>query len=79
MMNSYTRVSAISSRLLKTSAHCVLGLAFACLAVEATQIAMAQNAPETTSMPDFAPAMIDHMQKMRRYKDHDHGAQPTRG
>jgi hypothetical protein len=38
---------------------------------------MAQKAPEATSVPDFAPAMIDHMQKMRRYKDTDHGAQPT--
>jgi hypothetical protein len=29
------------------------------------------------NMPAFAPAMLEHMRKMRRYKDHDHGAQPT--
>jgi len=34
-------------------------------------------APEATSTRDFAPAMIDHMHKMRRYKDPDHGTQPT--
>ena len=28
-------------------------------------------------MPAFAPPMLEHMRKMRRYKDPDHGAQPT--
>jgi hypothetical protein len=45
--------------------------------VNAPQPAPAQGAPETMNMPAFAPAMIEPMRKMRRYKDHDHGAQPT--
>jgi hypothetical protein len=27
---------------------------------------------------DFAPAMLEHMQKMRRYKDHDRGVHTPR-
>jgi hypothetical protein len=27
--------------------------------------------------PAFAPGMINHMQQMRRFKDHDKGSQPT--
>jgi hypothetical protein len=38
---------------------------------------MAQKPPEAKSMPAFAPAMIDHAHKMRRYKDPDHGVQHT--
>jgi len=53
------------------------GVVFACIAAGTSQIAMAQKAREAVRTPDFAPAMIDHMQKMRRYRDADHGAQPT--
>ena len=28
-------------------------------------------------LPAFAPGMINHMQAMRRFKDRDHGVQPT--
>jgi cytochrome c peroxidase len=66
-----------TSHIIRTSKNFALGIAFACTVGSASQIAMAQIAPEATSMPDFAPAMIDHMQKMRRYRDADHGAQPT--
>ena len=54
-----------------------IGVVFACLAGGTSQIALAQKSTEAKRMPDFAPAMIDHMQKMRRYKDADHGPQPT--
>jgi len=55
----------------------VLGALLVSVTVSAPQPAPAQGAPETMNMPAFAPAMIEHMRKMRRYKDHDHGAQPT--
>lgn len=75
-MNSHSKAS-LTSRTIKAS-HCfVFGFVFTCLAGDASQMAMAQKSPEATSMPDFAPAMIDHMQKMRRYRDTDHGAQTT--
>lgn len=67
----------ITSHIIRTSKHFALGIAFVCAVGSKSQIAMAQIAPQATSMPDFAPAMIDHMQKMRRYRDADHGAQPT--
>ncbi len=55
----------------------VLGVVLVSVTASAPQQAPAQNAPDTMSMPAFAPAMLEHMRKMRRYKDHDHGAQPT--
>ena len=55
----------------------VLGALLVSVTASAPQQAPAQNAPESMSMPAFAPAMLEHMRKMRRYKDHDHGAQPT--
>ena len=51
--------------------------AFVCLTLASPQSAAAQKAPENFSKPDFAPAMLEHMQKMRRYKDHDRGVQHT--
>ncbi len=73
-----TRSKAFSTSHIVCASKCfALGVAFACIAGSTSQITMAQKAPEATSMPDFAPAMIDHMQKMRRYRDTDHGAQPT--
>jgi hypothetical protein len=55
----------------------VLGVLLVSVTASAPQQAPAQNAPESMSMPAFAPPMLEHMRKMRRYKDHDHGAQPT--
>jgi cytochrome c peroxidase len=66
-----------TSRIIKASKYFALGAAFACIVANASQTALAQKSPETTNTPNFAPAMIDHMQKMRRYRDPDHGAQPT--
>jgi hypothetical protein len=37
--------------------------AFVCLTLASPQSAAAQKAPETFSKPDFAPAMLEHMQK----------------
>ncbi len=75
-MNSCSRVF-IASDIINASKFFALGVAFVCTVVSVPQNAMAQKMPEARSMPDFAPAMIDHMQKMRRYRDSDHGAQPT--
>jgi cytochrome c peroxidase len=45
------------------------------MAADVPQFAAAQKASDAASMPDFAPAMIEHMQKMRRYKDPDRGVE----
>src|SRR5438094_878967 len=76
IMRSGRKTSAIAN-VIRTSNGFLLGVVFAFLAADPSQIALAQKAPEATGMPDFAPAMIDHMHKMRRYKDPDHGAQHT--
>ena len=55
----------------------VLGVLLVSVTASAPQQAPAQNAPESMIMPAFAPPMLEHMRKMRRYKDPDHGAQPT--
>ena len=75
-MNSYSK-AFITIDIVNASKNFLLGVAFACIAGGTSQLAMAQKAPEARSMPDFAPAMIDHMQKMRRYRDADHGVQST--
>jgi cytochrome c peroxidase len=50
-----------------------LGFAFACVTAGPTHVASAQTAPQisrpASAVWDFAPAMIEHMRKMRRYKD----------
>ena len=66
-----------ASNVIKASKSLLLGATLACFAADASQIAVAQKAPETASMPAFAPAMIDHARNMRRYKDPDHGVQHT--
>ena len=63
--------------ILTASKSILLGVALSCVGVDAAQIALAQKAPVAASVPDFAPAMIDHMRKMRRYRDPDRGAQHT--
>ena len=57
-----------TSRVLKVLA---LELALAGLGCAAPQLAAAQD------VPAFAPGMINHMQQMKRFKDVDHGQQPT--
>ena len=49
----------------------VLEVALACLGCGVPQLAAAQD------VPAFAPSMINHMQQMKRFKDVDHGQQPT--
>ncbi|HEY6702360.1 MAG TPA: hypothetical protein VI137_16405 [Pseudolabrys sp.] len=71
-----TRIS-VNSNIFKASRFLVFGIALVSLSTSAPQTAMAQSAPETLSMPAFAPAMLEHMRKMRRYKDHDHSTQHT--
>jgi hypothetical protein len=75
-MNPRSR-AFITSNIVNASKAFTLGLAFACTVASASQFARAQKAPEATSMPEFAPRMIEHMQNMRRYKDADRGEQPT--
>jgi hypothetical protein len=69
--------ASTASNLIRISQCFILGVAVACVMADASQIALAQQAPQATSMPAFAPAMIDHAQKIRRYKDPDHGVQHT--
>ncbi len=75
-MSSHSKASA-ASNVIRTSNSFFFGVVFACLAAGASQPAMAQKTPEAANMPDFAPAMLEHMHKMRRYKDPDRGAQHT--
>src|SRR5262249_4202918 len=53
------------------------GAVFVCAVVGSPQISLAQKSGGTESTPAFAPVMIDHMHKMRRYRDADHGGQHT--
>jgi cytochrome c peroxidase len=55
--------------------HFVFGIAFVSLIVGAPQIGTAQIVSASAGRPDFAPAMIEHAQKMRRYKDFDRGVE----
>jgi cytochrome c peroxidase len=76
IMNSCSK-TFITSDIINTSKNFALGVILVCICATTSQFATAQKAPEATNMPDFAPRMIEHMQNMRRYKDPDHGAQPT--
>jgi cytochrome c peroxidase len=49
----------------------VLDVALACFGCGVPRIAVAQD------VPAFAPGMINAMQQMKRFKDVDHGQQPT--
>jgi cytochrome c peroxidase len=55
------------------------GAAVACLVATSPQNAAADNTLTRgeAERPAFAPGMINHMQKMRRFKDKDHGPQST--
>jgi hypothetical protein len=45
--------------------HFIFGIAFVSLIVGAPQIGTAQTVSASAGRPDFAPAMIEHAQKMR--------------
>jgi hypothetical protein len=76
-MYTRRRISAVT-KVTIIAKHLLYGVAVACFAALASpQIAAAQKASASASVPDFAPAMIEHMQKMRRYKDVDRGVQHT--
>ena len=53
-----------------TAVACLLGAASPAFAQQG-------NGNSNAGPPAFAPGMIAHMQAMRRFKDPDHGAQPT--
>jgi hypothetical protein len=57
------RIAAVSSALISTAM---------------AQTAPPQSLPQRTDadVPAFAPKMIDHMQRMRQFKDADRGTQP---
>jgi len=63
------------SNLIRTSTKILLGVAVVCLAADMPHFAVAQKAGDAANMPAFAPAMIEHMHKMRRYKDPDRGVE----
>ena len=69
-MASSCNISAIH-RALRASRLFVFAIALAAGWSSTLPFAVAQERPA------FAPGMIDHMQKMRRFKDHDKGSQPT--
>jgi cytochrome c peroxidase len=73
-MYAYSKIS-ISSNSIRASKTFLLGVAVVWLTAATPQYALAQKASDAASIPDFAPAMIEHMQKMRRYKDHDRGVE----
>ena len=55
------------------------GAGVACLVATSPQNAAADSSLTRgeAERPAFAPGMINHMQKMRRFKDKDHGPQST--
>jgi len=76
-MYAYSKLS-ICSNVAGASKSFLLGFVIASLAAVASQTALAQKAPEpAASTPAFAPPVIEHAQKMRRYKDPDQGTQHT--
>ena len=75
-MDFFAQTSAASSAV-AASKRLALGMTLALLTYDASHLAMAQKAPAIASVPDFAPAMIEHARNMRRYRDPDRGVQPT--
>ena len=75
--NQITSAKAHSA--IRTLRVCTVGAVLACIVSGASQPAMAQPAKVqgVADLPAFAPGMINHMQAMRRFKDRDHGVQPT--
>ena len=65
----------VTSDIARTFTQFVSGIAFASLIAGAPQIAAAQTTSAGAAPPDFAPAMIEHMHKMRRYKDPERGVE----
>ncbi|HMF22220.1 MAG TPA: hypothetical protein VKG24_08850 [Pseudolabrys sp.] len=73
-MDAYSKFF-ICSDVIRAAKNFFLAVAIICLAAGAPQFSVAQKAGDAASMPNFAPAMIEHMQKMRRYKDPDRGVE----
>ena len=71
--------SAKGNHAIRALRVCAVGAVVACIESVALQLAMAQPASlqGAADLPAFAPGMINHMQAMRRFKDRDHGVQPT--
>jgi hypothetical protein len=77
-MDTPTRVVATHLAVRKALKIFAAGSALACILGAASQLAIAQNSGRGgAEVPAFAPGMIDHMQKMRRFKDKNHGPQGT--
>lgn len=70
-MSSHSDTTATARYLSYVSGIAVLEAALFGFAYAAPQSAAAQD------VPAFAPGMIGHMQRMERFKDVDHGPQPT--
>ena len=67
--------ASVRPNVVAASKHFAFGFVFASLMASVPQIAAAQTASVAAGLQDFAPAMIDHMQKMRRYKDPHRGVE----
>jgi cytochrome c peroxidase len=78
-MDTPARVTATHHTAGKALKVFAAGTALACVLGAASQLAIAQNSGgrAAAEVPAFAPGMINHMQKMRRFKDKDHGPQST--
>jgi hypothetical protein len=77
-MDTPTRATATHPAVRKALTFFAAGTTLACILGAASQLAIAQNSGRGgAEVPAFAPGMIDHMQKMRRFKDTDHGPQGT--
>src|SRR5262245_48865273 len=67
--------ASFKSNVVAAPKHFVFGIAFAILIVGAPKIGTAQTVSASAGRLDFAPAMIEHAQRMRRYKDYDRGVE----
>ena len=80
-MHTEHRITRDRHSLLKTLASSAAGFAFICLVDSLPERASAQNTENDPSAEtrEWAPAAIDHAQKMLKHKDPDDGSQPTPG
>jgi cytochrome c peroxidase len=79
-MATLGRINAKTQRAIKNALKfSAAGTALVYVVGAASQLALAQNSGMRSGaeVPAFAPGMIKHMQKMRRFKDMDHGPQAT--
>jgi cytochrome c peroxidase len=78
-MHTKHRITDDHRSLLKTLTSSAAGLAFICLVESPPELASAQNTGNDTSAEtrEWAPAAIEHAQKMLKHKDPDVGSQAT--